>query len=44
MFLIFPRLFARFGLWLALTLSAITTAACFGALAVIVKSFGIRLL
>jgi hypothetical protein len=44
MFLIFPRLFARFGFWPALALSAVITVVCFGAFALAVKPFGIKLL
>ena len=44
MFLIFPRLFARFGFWPALALSAVITVVCFGAFALLVKPFGIKLL
>lgn len=44
MFLLFPRLLARFGFWPALGLSALVTVACFGMFALAVKPFGIRLL
>lgn len=44
MFLLFPRLFARFGFWPALGLSAVVTVVCFVVFAVVVKPFGIRLL
>lgn len=44
MFLIFPRLFMRFGFWPALVLSAVTTVVCFALFAAAVKPFGIRLL
>lgn len=44
MFLMFPRLFTRFGFWPALALSAIITVACFGVFALAVKPFGIKLL
>lgn len=44
MFLAFPRLFARFGFWPAVALSAVITVACFGLFALAVKPFGIRLL
>lgn len=43
MFLIFPRLLARFGFWPALALSAGITMACFGIFAFAIKPFGIRL-
>jgi hypothetical protein len=44
MFLLFPRLFVRFGFWPALALCAVITVACFGAFALLVKPFGIKLL
>lgn len=44
MFLIFPRLFMRFGFWPALAMSAVTTVVCFALFAIAVKPFGIRLL
>jgi len=44
MFLIFPRLFAHFGFWPALALSAVITVVCFGVFALAVKPFGIKLL
>lgn len=44
MFLVFPRLLARFGFWPALGLSALLTIACFGAFALAVRPFGIKLL
>jgi hypothetical protein len=44
MFLVFPRLFVRFGFWPALGLSAVLTIVCFGVFALAVKPFGIRLL
>jgi hypothetical protein len=44
MFLIFPSLFARFGFWPALAMSAVITILCFGLFAAAVKPFGIRLL
>lgn len=44
MFLTFPRLFARFGFWPAVALSAAITAGCFGLFALAVKPFGIKLL
>ena len=44
MFLAFPKLFARFGFWPALAMSAGITIVCFGLFAAAVKPFGIRLL
>lgn len=44
MFLLFPRLLARFGFWAALGLSAVVTVVCFVVFAVMVRLFGIRLL
>ncbi len=44
MFLLFPRLLARFGFWGALGLSAVVTVGCFGVFAVVVRSLGVRLL
>ena len=44
MFLLFPWLFARFGFWPALAISALVTVACFGLFALAVKPFGIKLL
>jgi hypothetical protein len=44
MFLLFPRLFDRFGFWPALAASVIVTVACFGLFALAVKPFGIKLL
>ena len=44
MFLLFPWLFARFGFWPALGISALVTVACFGLFALAVKPFGIELL
>ncbi|MBN8945521.1 DUF3147 family protein [Rhodanobacter sp. FW102-FHT14D06] len=44
MFLIFPRLFARFGFWPALALSGVITVACFGVFAIAIKPFGVKLL
>ncbi|MGS1119875.1 DUF3147 family protein [Rhodanobacter sp. UC4436_H3] len=44
MFLIFPRLFSRFGFWPALALSALITVVCFGIFALVLKPFGIKLL
>lgn len=44
MFLAFPRLFARFGFWPALGLSAIITIVCFALFAWAVRPLGIRLI
>jgi len=44
MFLAFPRLFARFGFWPAIGLSAIITIVCFALFAWAVRPLGIRLL
>ena len=44
MFLVFPKLFTRFGFWPALALSAVLTVICFGVFAAAVKPFGIKLL
>jgi len=44
MFLLFPWLYARFGFWPALAISAVVTVACFGLFALAVKPFGIKLL
>lgn len=44
MFLVFPRLLARFGFWPALGLSAVVTVVCFGVFALVMKPFGINLL
>ncbi|TKR53371.1 DUF3147 family protein [Allopusillimonas ginsengisoli] len=44
MFLLFPRLYARFGFWTALLLSAIITMVCFGVFELALKPFGIKLL
>jgi hypothetical protein len=44
MFLLFPRLLARFGFWPALGIAAALTIVCFGGFALSVKPFGIRLL
>lgn len=44
MFLLFPKLFIRFGFWPALALSAVITILCFGGFSLLVKPFGIRLL
>ncbi len=44
MFLLFPKLFERFGFSPALALSAVITILCFGGFALLVKPFGTRLL
>ncbi|MCE7916699.1 DUF3147 family protein [Nitrosomonas europaea] len=44
MFLIFPFLLQHFGFWLALTLSAFITIACFGVFALLVRRYGIHLM
>lgn len=44
MFLAFPGLYTRFGFWAALGLSAAMTAACFVAMALTLRRFGIGLL
>ena len=44
MFLLFPALLARIGFWPALLASAVVTALCFGALALLVRPFGIQLI
>lgn len=44
MFLVFPRLLARFGFWPALFLSAVITVVSFGLFALAVRPFGIKLL
>jgi hypothetical protein len=44
MFLVFPRLLARFGFWPALAISALITVTCFGLFALAVRPFGIKLL
>ena len=44
MFLIFPRLFARFGFWPGVALSAVITVWRFGIFALIVRPLGIKLL
>lgn len=44
MFLIFPKLFARWGFWPALTASALITVACFGLFALLVRPLGVKLL
>lgn len=43
MFLLFPILMEKWGFWLALAASAIITVACFIALAITAKPFGIDL-
>ncbi|UPG89994.1 DUF3147 family protein [Luteibacter aegosomaticola] len=44
MFLAFPWLLHRWGFWPAMAISALLTIVCFGAFALAVKPFGIRLL
>lgn len=44
MFLIFPVLLSRLGFWLALAVSVVFTAACFGLFALVLRRFGIELL
>ena len=44
MFLLFPRLFARFGFWSALGLSVVITFVCFVLFAVALKPLGVKLL
>lgn len=44
MFLAFPRLFARFGFWPALGLSAVITIVCFALFAWAVRPLGIKLI
>lgn len=44
MFLLFPRLLARLGFWLALLAGALLTVACFGLLALLLRRFGVQLL
>nr|CUV11544.1 conserved exported protein of unknown function [Ralstonia solanacearum] len=44
MFLAFPRLFARFGFWPALGLSAVITMVSFAVFALAVRPLGIKLL
>lgn len=44
MFLIFPAALSRLGFWGALAVSAIITVVCFGALAFVMKRFGVILL
>lgn len=44
MFLAFPSLFARFGFWPALAMSAAITVLSFGLVALAVRPFGIQLL
>ena len=43
MFLVFPWLLARLGFWPALLACAVLTAACFGALGLVLRNFGITL-
>ena len=44
MFLAFPALLARFGVWPAMGMSAVLTVACFALTAWLVRGFGIELL
>lgn len=44
MFLMFPWLLGRFGFWPALGLSALVTIVSFGLFALVVRTFGVRLL
>lgn len=44
MFLAFPSLLAKFGFWPALGFSALITVACFAALAMAIRAFGLDLL
>jgi len=44
MFLVFPRLLARFGFWPAIAIAAGFTIACYVGFALAVKPFGIRLI
>jgi len=44
MFLVFPWLLGRFGFWPALGLSALVTIVSFGLFALVVRTFGVRLL
>lgn len=44
MFLLFPWLQARLGFWLALLASLLITVACVGALALLLRRFGVELL
>lgn len=43
MFLLFPALLSRYRFWITLGMSALLTIACFALLALMVKSFGIKL-
>jgi hypothetical protein len=44
MFLLFPFLLPRLGFWATLGVCAVVTAACFGLLALALRSFGVDLL
>ncbi|MEQ8484591.1 MAG: DUF3147 family protein [Pseudomonadales bacterium] len=44
MFLAFPALLPRIGFWPSLAACAVLTAACFGALALVMRRFGVELL
>ncbi|EIK52647.1 hypothetical protein YO5_07743 [Stutzerimonas stutzeri TS44] len=44
MFLVFPRLLPRLGFWPTLLACAVLTVVCFGALALVLRRFGIELL
>jgi hypothetical protein len=44
MFLLFPWLMERLGFWQSLAASAVVTAACFVAFALVMKRFGVGLL
>ena len=44
MFLVFPRLLPRLGFWPTLLACAVLTVICFGALALVLRRFGIELL
>ena len=44
MFLLFPWLMARLGFWQSLLASAVVTAVCFVAFALLMKRFGVSLL
>ncbi len=44
MFLVFPRLLTRLGFWPTLLACAVLTVICFGALALVLRRFGIELL
>lgn len=44
MFLLFPFLLPRLGFWMSLGASAVLTMACFAALALVMRRFGVLLL